>query len=644
MKNNSSMTASYQDGTMFLALAIVELIICLVGTLGNSLICMAVARRRKMRVATNLFVVSLAVADLLVTAFLVPVRAAQHISIYHQAVTFPAPLLQAAVLVGRATILASVANLAALSIDRLLAFKFPIRYRTRIRHSWGFAPPMICTVWGVSVLLTSISEIPGVEARVGSILFTAFVFIMTLIICATNCWVFVLVKQFSVRLYRSRTVTSQSAEFMDTVRFSQRLSSRAIRDNEFSAEQRHFSPKNRSVCRTRESLHGAQGRLEEVKSAFYADHDKPPCRCANDHSDIYHEENDTKSSEMNADNTKHPSSEVISDGADIKSTQIRKHEGRENTDQLPHVGELLQSEQCEVGIGNCSQAESQERVKPLQSFRCLSPGERSLRGVTRPPNIGVIVSISRVPSFCSSSTKVANTDSEVPVVPFNCVQERELAECSSTGSARTTAAGQSLDKVNQNIERVVLEVFLSGESRIFRETENTEAGVEENRDSSSNPQDGGLQCTSNRKSSNHNNGDKICVMHQSNLAHSKTPNQKDAEPRNHSQTSQRNVREQQHERAIAKMIAIVIGAFALFVYPRIALMMYHMARPQTEAGNLARLWLRALLYTNSILNPFLYAWRLPVFREEFKDILTFCCGPPFAVRSRNRTRISKSAI
>lgn len=59
----------------------------------------------------------------------------------------------------------------------------------------------------------------------------------------------------------------------------------------------------------------------------------------------------------------------------------------------------------------------------------------------------------------------------------------------------------------------------------------------------------------------------------------------------------------------------------ILVYPRIILILYHFATPETKESKHARFWIRILLYSNSVVNPGLYAWRHKEFKREFKKIL-----------------------
>ena len=124
---------------------------------------------------------SLAVADLLVTAILVPMRAAQHLAFYNgDAIQEPA--VHVLGFIGRITILASISSLAALSNDRRVALKHPLKYRSVMRYAKGRTLKILLTIWVFSLFFTSVPLIPGVEDEVFLIGFTSFVVVVTTVV------------------------------------------------------------------------------------------------------------------------------------------------------------------------------------------------------------------------------------------------------------------------------------------------------------------------------------------------------------------------------------------------------------------------------------------------------------------------------
>jgi hypothetical protein len=60
------------DKKSLIALVMAYAILIFIGTLGNGLVCVAVARKPKMRTSRNLFIINLAISDLLLCFFTIP--------------------------------------------------------------------------------------------------------------------------------------------------------------------------------------------------------------------------------------------------------------------------------------------------------------------------------------------------------------------------------------------------------------------------------------------------------------------------------------------------------------------------------------------------------------------------------------------
>jgi hypothetical protein len=60
------------DKKSLIALVMVYAILIFIGTLGNGLVCVVVARKPKMRTSRNLFIINLAISDLLLCFFTIP--------------------------------------------------------------------------------------------------------------------------------------------------------------------------------------------------------------------------------------------------------------------------------------------------------------------------------------------------------------------------------------------------------------------------------------------------------------------------------------------------------------------------------------------------------------------------------------------
>ncbi|XP_068716710.1 neuropeptide FF receptor 2-like [Montipora capricornis] len=123
--------------------------IILFGSLiGNVLVILVVVLNRHMRTVTNYLIVNMAVADLLVTAFNMPVTMKV---IATRSMDWSATLCKVIPFTRSLSVASSVFTLAAISIDRFLAIMFPLkRYVT-----FSIACIMIAVVWIVGIAVSS---------------------------------------------------------------------------------------------------------------------------------------------------------------------------------------------------------------------------------------------------------------------------------------------------------------------------------------------------------------------------------------------------------------------------------------------------------------------------------------------------------
>ena len=90
------------------------LVLILVSIVGNILVCIAVATEKQLRKLSNLFLVSLAIADLLVAAFVMPFALFNDLATWRLGVTFCKVWIASDVMCSSASII----NLCAISLDR----------------------------------------------------------------------------------------------------------------------------------------------------------------------------------------------------------------------------------------------------------------------------------------------------------------------------------------------------------------------------------------------------------------------------------------------------------------------------------------------------------------------------------------------
>ncbi|XP_061893515.1 neuromedin-U receptor 1 [Entelurus aequoreus] len=132
----------------FLPVTSVYLLILLVGLSGNLLTCAVVAKNKKMHNPTNLYLVSLAVSDLLLLAFGMPLE------IYDLWQNYPFPFGEGGcyfkTFLFETVCFASILNVTALSVERYIAVVHPLktRYITTKRHT----KRVIGVVWAASMV------------------------------------------------------------------------------------------------------------------------------------------------------------------------------------------------------------------------------------------------------------------------------------------------------------------------------------------------------------------------------------------------------------------------------------------------------------------------------------------------------------
>lgn len=451
---NCTETTLYKK--IFFALSLFEMIISVLGSAGNALTCFAVVRNRNLHSATYFFVVSLAMADFLITSVLVPVRAAEHFSIYRDSSPPGATLLKVAVFIGRATILASLSSLVTLSIDRYMALRYPIKYRASIRYNFKRTFMVIASLWISSLIITTIPLYPGVSALQGLFIFVVLVFVMTSIMIISSWKVFRLLKQLSLRL-RHCTLTSSS-----------------LSSNQFSNSSNQYLRPSSLFFRTSNQFSNPSNQSDQ-----FTRRNKTTCRY----------------------------------------TEIQS------------------------------------------SPRVTRPRSQSLPGLN---------GISRLKTF---DNKAFKSDDVQPVKLLNVTLYEN---------------GTELDEIFINLNPQSSRPAVT-HSPMMSPRFNELAVKRKNQQS---PQCNGSAATHNPV--------RTSMVRQ--LA----------------------------DGYIAKTIVIIIGTFVLCIYPRIFLIIYHLNFPETPTTRIFRLWLKVLLYMNSVINPVLYAWRFKDFRREFVNlIITFkktLCG------------------
>ena len=144
----------YADSLTEQVFKIIAYFIIMFGSLiGNVLVICVVIINREMRTVTNYLIVNMAVADLLITALIMPLAIKLHVTplmdwsngvfseILCKLIPFTQPL----------SIASSVLTLTAISVDRFLAIMYPLKRYMTFQISYG----MIAVVWMVGIAVNS---------------------------------------------------------------------------------------------------------------------------------------------------------------------------------------------------------------------------------------------------------------------------------------------------------------------------------------------------------------------------------------------------------------------------------------------------------------------------------------------------------
>lgn len=123
-------------------------VIFLISVIGNTLVCVVVARRRRMRTVTNFFVLNLAASDLAITCICIPFD----IPVQENNYKWPYGEFLCKLLYPLQTVamFASIFTLTAVSLNRFWAIVYPLRKQMTKMH----AIVVIVIIWVICILLT----------------------------------------------------------------------------------------------------------------------------------------------------------------------------------------------------------------------------------------------------------------------------------------------------------------------------------------------------------------------------------------------------------------------------------------------------------------------------------------------------------
>lgn len=543
---------------------IIEICLAAVGTFGNCTVSAAVVKNRALHVASNFYMVSLALADLLVTAFLVPMRAAQHLALFNGSIMEEAVVCVLG-FIGRITILASVSSIAALSMDRRMALKHPLKYHSVIRFAKGRAVKVILTIWVLSLAFTSLTLIPGVDDEVYLIGFASYVLMVFVVILFAYANILYLVRQ-STR-WRVSATSSRSNAKKD-----------AKGERAFRTGCMHLPMHRREKTLTPNSA--TSGVDTELTCA-----ETTQTRSTNTIHDHDHDHDNELDSRSDGKLEENKSPESVH----VETFSVRKEQNENKASSLQP--------------GTEAETEMKHRKRKLRAK--VSPAESQ----------GVFQSHIELKTTGKASVSCIGGEENL--------LERKRRRNSYSGRAqlkplqlqrkpRTFTIPVSLahGKTTNNLE---FDKICRGE-------------VESGMHISGKKQSMSLCPSEFSETSMVSSYDQRTQLPRKMLPKSVLENHSDSKlSRINNARARKRQRESQLEFKILKTTGLIVMLFFLLVFPRIVVIIYSIsARSDLEYVIHARLWMRILLYCNSAVNPFLYSLRHREIWREFMNLVRCC--------------------
>lgn len=157
LNNTSRLSSAAPSDFEIISQAVILIIVLIVSVGGNGLVCFLVFTVKQLQIPTNYFILSLALADFLFAVVCLPFRIVNVLQNYMWTLGLGACKFW--VWLDLVFCSASIANLAAISVDRYLKIASPLTYD--IRMTSRRVVFILITLWGYSTSLASLSFVSG---------------------------------------------------------------------------------------------------------------------------------------------------------------------------------------------------------------------------------------------------------------------------------------------------------------------------------------------------------------------------------------------------------------------------------------------------------------------------------------------------
>lgn len=178
-----------------IALSVVNMIFSAAGTIGNVVVCVVIIANRDLLIVTNYFIFSLAIADLLVCTIAQPMYVAYILGFedgkfiaIRRVFTF-------------VSVLSSVSNLWAVTVDRFLAISSPLKYTQRL--SIRRVNILLVLIWGTAITLGIMAGLVRIARMIAQFLSMIM----------TSCIVPLYIRIFLVARRHAKLITHQMTYF-----------------------------------------------------------------------------------------------------------------------------------------------------------------------------------------------------------------------------------------------------------------------------------------------------------------------------------------------------------------------------------------------------------------------------------------------